>query len=722
MKSMKAMEDMDKRFESLKKKTEKYLSQDGVVLIAKAYKVAKKAHLGQYRASKAPFIDHPLKVAIILADLRQDEVAIAASLLHDTVEDSTTTIDEIKKEFGSEVAYLVEGLTKLSEITFSSLEEEQAENFRKMFLAMSNDLRVIIVKLADRLHNMKTLKYTPRETQEIKAKETMEIYAPLANRLGIITLKWQLEDLAFQCLYPEEFEKIKNVVAGRREDRESYTQKFVEMVKNLLIKAELKSKVSGRPKHFYSIYKKKQQRNEAEALYDLIGVRIIVSTVKECYLVLGVIHDAFKPIEGRFKDYIAIPKQNRYQSLHTTVIGPKGRPVEVQMRTHDMDRIAEYGIAAHWQYKEEKGHKRKAVADFFWLKQLVDAQKEKTEAGAYLRDLKVDLFDDEIFVFTPKGDEHVLPIGATPVDFAYKIHTAVGHKCIGARVNNKLVAFRYKLKSGDIVEILMGKKEDPKIDWLTFLFTPDAKSKVMQWFRKQNQEKNIEKGKEELDHKLKLSGFMPREILSSEKMKAVFKKYNVKNIDEFSLGISYGEISVDGVIKTLEQEKSDHKDVILPELLQTRKKEFNSGIRVLGESGIEVYMARCCNAIPGDPIVGYITMRRGISIHRKECSNMLSLDDTNANRLVEAEWEEPEREVVCPVSITIEVFERQGLFKEVINKIAETKTNILSLETIVEGATAKLIFSLQVKNVSHLNKVKANIKTIPDVYEVYRTA
>ena len=724
------MDSIDKKFQLLKNKIEKYLPEESLVLIEKAYKFAKKEHADQYRESKAPYIDHPLKVAKILADIKQDAVSIASALLHDTVEDCDISIDDIKKNFGEEIAYIVEGLTKLDKILFGSLEEEQAENFRKMFLAMAKDLRIVVVKLADRLHNMKTLRHKNPANQIKTARETLEIFAPLANRLGIISLKWQLEDLAFYYLYPKEFKNVKELVALKREDREKYIDGFIEQVKKILVKAKVKGKVTGRPKHFYSIYKKQKERN-IETLYDLMGIRILVPALKECYEVLGVVHAAFKPIEGRFKDYIAMPRTNMYRSLHTTVIGPNGHPVEIQIRTYEMHDIAEYGVAAHWQYKEARemtNVRHKDKMDFYWLRELIETQKQKDAPTAYMQNLKIDLFDDEVFVFTPKGAVHTMPIGATPIDFAYKVHTQIGHKCVGAKVNNKIVNLTYKLKSGDIVEILTSKKEAPKIDWINFLGTSFAKNKIKQWFRKQKHEQNLKGAKAEFEKKLLTIGILPKEVFNTEITKKFLANYNINTMEEFLLGVSYGELSIDGAIKILknifeEKDKKDDDLTLIEEVVSFKKKKISfDRVKVLGESGIEVYMAKCCNPLPGDSIIGYITMRRGISVHRKECLNLLNLKEENKERLVEVAWESNQKEELYPIVINIDAFERQGLLKDVINKIVENKTNMLEVDSKSNGGTAYVKLALQIKDIDHLNRIKNAIQSIGDVYSVHRVS
>ncbi|MBT5988766.1 bifunctional (p)ppGpp synthetase/guanosine-3',5'-bis(diphosphate) 3'-pyrophosphohydrolase, partial [bacterium] len=635
-----------------------------------------------------------------------------------------------KKKFGEEIAYIVDGLTKLDKIFFYSLEEEQAENFRKMFLAMAKDLRIVIVKLADRLHNMKTLRHKNPANQIKTARETLEIFAPLANRLGIISLKWQLEDLAFYYLYPKEFKNVKELVALKREEREKYIDGFIEQVKKLLVKAEVKGKVTGRPKHFYSIYKKQKERN-IETLYDLMGIRILVPALKECYEVLGVVHAAFKPIEGRFKDYIAMPRTNMYRSLHTTVIGPNGHPVEIQIRTYEMHDIAEYGVAAHWQYKEARemtNVRHKDKMDFYWLRELIETQKQKDAPTAYMQNLKIDLFDDEVFVFTPKGAVHTMPIGATPIDFAYKVHTQIGHKCVGAKVNNKIVNLTYKLKSGDIVEILTSKKEAPKIDWINFLGTSFAKNKIKQWFRKQKHEQNLKGAKAEFEKKLLMIGILPKEVFNTEITKKFLANYNINTMEEFLLGVSYGELSIDGAIKILknifeEKDKKDDDLTLIEEVVSFKKKKISfDRVKVLGESGIEVYMAKCCNPLPGDSIIGYITMRRGISIHRKECLNLLNLKEENKERLVEVAWEANQKEELYPIVINIDAFERQGLLKDVINKIVENKTNMLEVDSKSNGGTAYVKLALQIKDIDHLNRIKNAIQSIGDVYSVHRVS
>ncbi|MFC1754070.1 RelA/SpoT family protein [Thermoproteota archaeon] len=716
-----------KTYKNLTDKLSGYLSPESLKLIDKAYKFAKKAHEGQLRLSKDKYITHPINVAYILAELQQDPNSIAAALLHDTIEDCTVPRETLIKEFGEEITNLVDGVTKLGRITFESEEAEQAENFRKMFMAMGKDIRVIIIKLADRLHNMRTLEHLDKKRQQRIAHETREIFAPLAHRLGMWSMKWELEDLCFYFLQPEEFQHIKKLVTDKRIFRENYVETFRIKMEELIQSVDLKAKISGRPKHFFSIYKKlEKQQIPFDELYDTLGIRIIVDNVKECYQVLGVIHSAYIPINGRIKDYIAMPKSNMYQSLHTTVIGPEGKPVEIQIRTPQMHQIAEYGIAAHWQYKE--GEKHKHDAEFAWLREMIEQQSETEAPKDFLQNLKLDLFVDEVFVFTPKGDVYILPHGATPLDFAYKIHTEVGHRFIGAKVNNHIVPIDHKLKSGDQLEILTSNKPNPKSDWLTIVATSHAKTKIRQWFRKQDSSENILKGKEKLEKALQALKLQPKETLTNDLLDELKRKHQVNKFEDVFLLITYGDISIREIIHAIERLKPQKEDDIPLELEQPKpsaKPGTPGNIKVLGENNVMVRMAKCCNALPGDPITGFITIGSGISVHRSDCNQILCLKEKDKARIIQVEWNlsNESGSQLYPASVEIEAFDRLGLLRDIISLITDAKTNIRDIKSrpsATEGIVLIMII-VDIKDRQELLHLKTILKNISDVISVRRT-
>jgi GTP diphosphokinase / guanosine-3',5'-bis(diphosphate) 3'-diphosphatase len=715
-------------FSDLKKSASKYLSEDSINFIKKAYDFSKKAHKGQYRISEQDYITHPLSVAKILAELEQDPVTIAASLLHDTIEDSEVTPEKIKETFGEDICTLVEGVTKLGQIYFGSKQEREVENLRKMFLAMAEDLRVVIIKLADRLHNMRTLNFLPPERQLKIARETRDIFSPLAHRLGMWSLKWELEDLAFYYLQKNEFQRIKKLISSKREEREEYVNNFIEKIQALLKQNKMPAEITGRPKHFYSIYLKLQKQDiNFDELYDTLGVRIILDSVMECYKVLGIIHSAFKPISGRIKDYIAMAKSNLYQSLHTTVIGPEGKPIEIQIRTLEMHQIAENGIAAHWRYKE--GEKKKHYdGDFFWLKQILELQQEKVAPEDFLQSLKLDLFIDEVFVFTPRGDVQVLPKGATPIDFAYKIHTEVGHRCIGAKINNHIAPLSYKLKNGDRVDILTSNKENPNLNWLSFIQSSHAKSKLKQWFRKKQAANNIERGKNLLEKALIVSGYLPRETLIQDNLDLFYARFNTNKYPDLYMQISLGDISVQEVTKFLDKKfkkpEPKHSEEILKGIKTTKTKAKSiSNIRVLGEENVLVKFANCCAPLPGDDIIGFISLGYGVSIHRTDCKNIINLPEKDKVRLVQVDWNEKQKSnQTYPIHLEIEAFDRIGLLQDILAIITENKLNIIKLNSrkIKKVGFEKIDITLDILNTEQLNKIKNAISKISDVYSIRR--
>lgn len=711
----------------LLEKAGKYLPPDDLTVIDRAYQFADKAHAGQLRKSKEPYILHPLEVGKILAELEQDVPTICAALLHDTIEDTPVTDADLTQEFGAEICMLVQGVTKLGRIYFGSKEEEQAENLRKMFLAMANDLRVVLIKLADRLHNMRTLRFHSPEKQRRVALETREIFSPLAHRLGMWMIKWELEDLAFYYLEYDEFQRVKRLVASRREERESYISNFIKKLEEMLSKTAINAQVAGRPKHFYSIYMKLKKHNmDFDELYDVLGTRVLVDSVSQCYEVLGIVHSAFKPITGRFKDYIAMPKSNMYQSLHTTVIGPEGKPVEVQIRTREMHQVAEYGIAAHWRYKEGRAETHVA-GDFSWLRQIIENQKEEFEPSSYLQNLKVDLFIDEVFIFTPRGDVQVLPSGSTPIDFAYKIHTDIGHSCIGAKVNQHIVPLNYKLKNGDRIEIMTSKVLNPKLDWLNFVRTNQAKSKIKQWFRKQNQANNIQKGKNELEKALLEMGYVLKDVFTDEITDRLLRKQKVTRLDDVYLQLAHGEVGVktlvnylDGLFKTAKPETD--QEIMDRYKGEAPAKPRKNTVKVLGEDDIEVFFAKCCSPVPGDDIVGFVTLGRGVAIHRTSCPNIMRMDEQGQSRIVSVDWGTTEASNrTYLVTLKIDAFDRIGLLKDIVDRITEQKVHIQEVRTLnLKLNRVGAVVSINVRNREQMNHVMHALQMIPDVFDIYR--
>ncbi|MGB9867255.1 MAG: RelA/SpoT family protein [Bacillota bacterium] len=712
--------------ESLLEQVASYASGEGLEVVERAFEFSRQAHLGQHRASGEEYIQHPLSVAMILAELEMDVDTIAAALLHDVVEDTQVGIEHIREEFGPEVALLVDGVTKLSKLEFRTPLEEQAENFRKMFLAMAEDLRVIIIKLADRLHNMRTIDHLDEERRKRIAQETLEIYAPLAHRLGMWRFKWELEDLAFKVLMPREYYALAEGIARQRAEREKLIQEVTAALRAKLAELGVKGDVQGRAKHFYSIYKKMQeQQKELKDIYDLIAVRVIVNSVRDCYAVLGVVHTMWKPIPGRFKDYIAMPKSNMYQSLHTTVIGPDGEPFEIQIRTWEMHRTAEYGIAAHWRYKEGKKGDPQLDEKLAWLRQVLDWQRELKDAREFMESLKIDLFDDEVFVFTPKGDVIDLPAGATPLDFAYQIHTDVGHRCVGVKVNGKLVPLDYELKNGDIVEILTSKQSaGPSLDWLNLVKTSAAKNKIRQFFKRQRREENIARGKELLEKEAKRLGLDLRVLSDESVLDEVRKKLNLSTPDDVFAAVGYGGITPQLVVSKLKEELLKRTPVldlkrVVPEETRRVRPKAGQGVSVKGLSNVLVKFAKCCNPVPGDPIIGYITRGRGVSIHRVNCPNVM-LYAKEPERLIEASWQ-AEPQFSLPVDIAVRGFDRPGLLSDVAAVVAELKSNILSARarTTAEGG-AIIEMTVEIRDLAHLQQLITKISRVKDVLSVLR--
>ena len=714
-------------YKALKKHCKTYLQPEDITRIEAAYQYAKKAHQGQKRRSKAPYITHLVEVALILGHLQQDTSSIMAGLLHDTLEDTDVTEDQLTETFGEEVCYLVQGVTKLGKLKFQSKKDQQAENFRKMFLAMAKDIRVIIIKLSDRLHNMRTLSFLPIHKRHRIARETRDIFSPLAHRMGMWSVKWELEDLIFSHLEPAEFDRVKTLVASSRKNRESYVSEFIHQIQDLLSELNEDIQIYGRPKHLYSIYQKLTKHRIAyDELYDHLGIRIIVPHIKTCYAVLGLVHSQFKPIYGRFKDYIAMPKSNMYQSLHTTVIGPKGNPVEIQIRTLDMHDISEQGIASHWRYKEDDSQKKNLDKTYHWLQQLIAMQQEQTTASDYMRELKVDLFIDEVFVFTPKGEVHVFPKGATPVDFAYKIHTEIGHRCIGAKINGKIVSLNSTLTSGDRLEILTSKTSRPNADWLHFVKTHQAKSKIRQFFKRQHTSEAIENGEIQLVKALKVAGFTLADFTQKDVLDAMLKKAGITKKDELFKLIAQGEFSVQEVVRFLNRhsdtEETQESAKIAPFIPKKLRPSHHEGVLVLGEENIAINFAKCCNPVPGDSIIGFITRGRGVSIHHIGCSHIIHLSSKDKKRLIDVQWVDSEINKVYPVSLVVEAFDRMGVFQQIIDTITNNQINIREVKTKLLESEGRMqaFLKLEIPNMSYYKKLQQAFNQLSDVVSVTR--
>ncbi len=704
-------------------------------LIMKAYNLAEEKHKDQKRGSGEPYIIHPLNVAYILADTGLDDSTIAAALLHDIVEDTDVTDEDLRKEFGDEIADMVAGVTKLGEVQLFSAQERQAEDYRKMFLAMGKDIRVILIKLADRLHNMRTLKYLKRDRQIANAKETMEIYAPLANRLGLYSMKWELEDLGFKYLYPEEFHELVEGINKKREERLLFIEKIMADIRVALKKQHIEAEVTGRAKHLYSIYRKMKRDNKTlDQIYDLFALRILVNSIKDCYAALGVVHELYSPMPGRFKDYIAVPKPNMYQSIHTTLLGEKGTPFEVQIRTWDMHRVAEYGIAAHWAYKEASyfGRKQSVKVEedkLAWLRETLEWQKDLQDPQEFLDTLKTELFEDEVYVFTPKGAIKVLPRGATPIDFAYSIHAEIGNHMTGCKINSKMMPIITPLKSGDIIEIITSENsKGPSRDWLKFVKSTTAKNRIKSWFKKAQKEENIEKGKELIEKEIKRIGYTHSELFKEKYIDPMLDKYKYKNLDEMYLAVGFGANSAVKVIaRVLQEYKKDHKEENIEEKMQElvnlqkekKQKPSSSGIVVKGIDNCLVKLSKCCNPLPGDEIVGYITKGRGVSVHRKDCANVKDLL-TEENRMIDVEWYKETKE---DYSVEIEILsnDRSGLLVDVLTALKETKAKLMGVNTKTTKERIAIIdINIEVENIEELNKVLKALRKVDSVYEVRR--
>ena len=712
----------------------RYLNESDLAFIRRAYQFAEQAHSNQFRKSGEPYIIHPIQVAGILVNLEMDPETVAGGFLHDVVEDTDITLKEIEEAFNTEVSMLVDGVTKLGKIKYKSKEAQQAENHRKMFVAMAKDIRVILIKLADRLHNMRTLKHLPAEKQRRIANETLEIFSPLAHRLGISTIKWELEDTALRYLNPQQYYRIVHLMKQKRNEREHYIEEVIDEIKDQLTDVNIDADLNGRPKHLYSIYRKMVLQNKQfNEIYDLLAVRITVNSIKDCYAVLGIIHTCWKPMPGRFKDYIAMPKPNLYQSLHTTVIGPKGDPLEVQIRTHEMHEIAEYGIAAHWAYKEQTTAEQSFEEKLTWFREILEWQSETHDAEEFMESLKVDLFSDMVYVFTPKGDVIELPSGSVPIDFAYRIHTEVGNKTIGSKVNGKMEPLDYQLNTGDIVDIMTSKHSyGPSKDWIKLAQTSQAKNKIRQFFKKQQKDENITKGKELVEREIHNFGIQPKEVFTTDNLNRVSEKFNFSNEEDMFAAVGYQGITAAQIATRLTEKLRKQKqqqqdleqtlaDVSTTEIKTPQKTgKKDSGVRVEGVDNLLVRLSKCCNPVPGDDIVGYITKGRGVSVHRSDCPNVKT--EEAQTRLLPVKWETSVTDSKqYHVDLEIWGYDRRGLLNEVLQAVNETKTNI----TAVSGKSdrnkmATINITILIQNTNHLRKIVERIKQIQEVYTVRR--
>lgn len=723
----------DVTIDDILEKMKKNNRKSDLKLIKRAYDFAKEKHGDQLRKSGEPYIIHPVQVAYILASLELDDATICAALLHDVAEDTDVTIQDIAKEFSSEIAEMVDGVTKLGNLKYTSAEEQQVENYRKMFLAMGKDIRVILIKLADRLHNMRTLKFLKRDRQIAISKETQDLYAPLANRLGMYSLKWELEDLAFKYLNPDEYREIVEGIDKKREERLQFINQIVEQINEELKKQKIKAEITGRAKHLYSIYRKMLRDNKSlDQIYDLFALRILVDNVKDCYAALGVVHELYNPMPGRFKDYISVPKPNMYQSLHTTLIGPKGTPFEVQIRTWEMHRIAEFGIAAHWAYKEANRFKKASVTvqedKLSWLRETLEWQKDMQDPQEFLNTLKTELFIDEVYVFTPKGQIKVLPRGATPIDFAYSVHAEIGHHMTGCKINSKMMPIITALKNGDIVEIITSdQSKGPSRDWLKFVKSTSAKNKIQSWFKKNQRVENIEKGKDLIEKEIKRIGITYNKIFKNEYIQVALDRYKFNTTDDMYSAVGFGAISATKIIaKMLEAYKKDNQDEFIEQTLEElindrarKNKPSNVGIVVKGIDNCLVRLSKCCNPVPGDDIVGFVTRGRGVSVHRKDCVNVQDLI-SQEDRMIDVYWYN-DSESSYNVDIEILANERNGLLSDIIKQIASVKTRLIAVNSKVNRD--KIVITeatVEVENLEDLNNILKALRKIDNVYEVNR--
>lgn len=722
--------------EELFAKIEAYLTPEQTAFVRKAYELAAEAHSAQVRKSGEPYIIHPIGVVGILVGLQMDDKTLAAAFLHDVVEDTDYTLEDIKERFGVVVANLVDGVTKLGKIEYISKEDRQIENYRKMFLAMARDIRVVLIKLADRLHNMRTMKYMPVYKQQSISRETLEIYAPLAHRLGIYTIKWELEDLAFRYMEPEIYYNLVEQVKIKRREREDMINEAMDTLKDAVEKAGIRCEIQGRPKNFYSIHKKMlRDHKELSEIYDLLAIRVLVDTVKDCYGTLGIVHSMWRPIPGRFKDYVAVPKSNMYQSLHTTVLSSAGQPLEIQIRTFEMHRISEYGIAAHWRYKESGGSKAPCGdkgfdAKLSWLRQLLEWHKDMNDSRDFVNTVKMDIFADEVFVFTPRGDVIDLPVSSVPIDFAYRIHTDVGNRCVGAKVNGRIVPLDYRLKNGDIVEVITSKQSNgPSRDWINIVGSNDTRNKIKNWFKKERREENIVKGREMLEREVKRLGYEPRLMMTPEKLRLVGGKLRIDSDENLLATLGYGGVTLNTVMSKLvdvykkEQKLDTNKDLaqVLAELKPRKSMaKASHGILVKGEEGIMVKLARCCSPIPGDKVIGYITRGNGVSVHRADCPNVLTNNPEEQSRLIEVSWDVGINDVY-KVNIIVTGQDRPGLMIDVMNATSETKINIFSLSCHTDkNKIAHMHMGLDITSIDQLEFFMNRIRRMKGVYSVER--
>ena len=696
-------------------KVESFNANVNIPLIRKAYEFSDKIHRGQFRQSGVPYVEHCLEVAFILAEQHLDSTTIAAGLIHDVVEDTEATLAQLREEFGDEIADLVDGVTKISELEFKSQEEEQAEYFRKLLLSMAKDIRVIVIKLADRLHNMRTLDFLSPEKQKRIAQETKDIYAPLAHRFGMARIKWELEDLSLKYLEPEVYNELLKKVEEKREDREAYIKEIAQPLQKELEKAGITVEITGRPKHFDSINHKMKRRNKPfEEIYDLFAVRVIVNTEAECYHVLGIVHTLWKPVADRFHDYIALPKSNMYQSLHTTVIGPRGRMVEIQIRTHDMHHTAEYGIAAHWLYKEGKKSLDETDKQMIWLREVLEWQKDLTNPREFLEYLKIDLFQDDIFIFTPRGELRQLPRGSTPLDFAYAIHSDVGDHCIGARINGRMVPLSTALNSGEEVEIITSPHQAPSQDWIKIVKTARARSRIKRWFKQKGFEGSLALGKEIFEKELKKHQLKP---FSEEEITDLAMSYNYSNLSAMYYALGNGDISISHLFGKLIPEEKQTKESIVGKFVE-KTRGISRGIRVQGEGNMMFRFAQCCQPLPGEKIVGFITRGRGVSIHRADCVNALQMA-SNIERQVEVEWDVGKDQSFM-VRLELIVENRKNIFRDITEAIAQADANVKGAEIKSEETVALGNFIIEIKNLDHLNRTIKQIKKVKGVIAVKR--
>ncbi len=708
----------DSRFRRVRDAVAHHYPQADLTSLRAAYELAEQAHHSQRRVTGEPYITHPIAVAQILADIGIDPVAVAAAILHDVPEDTDFTIADIEERFGSEVAQLVDGVTKLSKFSTHSHEEQQAENIRKMFLAMADDIRVVLIKLADRLHNMRTLYPLPSDKQARIAHQTLEIYAPLAERLGIWSVKWELEDLAFKTLEPVAYRELARMLDTRRKGREAFIRRAIDTLRPELAEAGIQAELSGRPKHLYSIWKKMQRKSaEIGEIYDVYAIRVLVEEVKDCYAALGVVHSMWRPIPNQFDDYIAVPKPNLYQSLHTAVIALDGQPLEIQIRTQSMHRVSEVGIAAHWRYKEGSRADKEYDAKLAWLRQVMDWQRDVSDATEFVEGVKLDVFQDQVFVFTPKGEVKDLPAGATPLDFAYRIHTDIGHRCIGAKINNRLVPLDYRLKNGDIVEIVTTKQSHgPSRDWMNLVRTNHAREKIRQWFKRQERDENITHGRESIERELRRLARTSLGAVGQDRILEIAKTYKFETLDDFYAAVGYGAVGAQQVVTKLGV--VDDAQLALPPTAPPPSPARQGGVRVKGVGDLLIRFGKCCHPIPGDPIIGFITRGKGVTVHLKNCQTVLN--EREIARMIEVEWES-EVQQTYPISIRIEAYDRTGLLSDISQVVADNRVNIVAANVAVSpDRTATVRATLEVASVAQLARVMSKLEQLKDLISVQR--